>query len=136
MARAPLFRLGLFGLTLGFALSEAGFSDYAELHRMFTFQDPRLLLTFAGAVAVAMAGFALLCRGDILPGRPIHRGTVPGGLLFGAGWALCGACPAIALVQIGEGRASAIATALGIGGGIFAAQAFRRSWRWDSGSCS
>jgi hypothetical protein len=135
VARAPFFRFGLFGLALGFALSEAGFSDYAELHRMFTFQDLRLLLTFAGAVAVAMVGFALLCRGDVLPGRPIHRGTVPGGVLFGAGWALCGACPAIALVQLGEGRGAAAATAVGIGGGIWAAQLTRRRWRWDSGSC-
>jgi len=135
VARAPFLRFGLFGLALGFVLSEAGFSDYAELHRMFTFQDLRLLLTFAGAVAVAMAGFSLLCRDDVLPARPIHRGTVPGGVLFGVGWALCGACPAIALVQIGEGRGAAVASAIGIGAGIWAAQALRRRWRWDLGSC-
>ena len=135
MARKQLFLFGLFGLALGFVLSEAGFSDYAELHRMFTFQDLRLLFTFAGAVAVAMAGFALLCRRDVLPLRPIHRGTIAGGVLFGAGWALCGACPAIALVQIGEGRAAALATAAGIGGGIWTAQRLRRRWRWDVGSC-
>jgi len=135
VARAPFLRFGLFGLALGFVLSEAGFSDYAELHRMFTFQDLRLLLTFAGAVAVAMVGFSLLCRGDVLPHRPIHRGTIPGGVLFGIGWALCGACPAIALVQLGEGRGPALASAAGIGGGIWAAQLLRRRWRWDAGSC-
>jgi len=128
-------RFGLLGLGLGFTLSEAGFSDYGELHRMFVFADLRLLLAFAGAVAAAMAGFALLCRRDAVPRRPFHRGTVPGAVLFGAGWALCGACPAIALVQIGEGRVAAVAIAAGMLAGVWACQRVRRRWVWDSGSC-
>jgi len=129
-------RFGLVGLGLGFTLSEAGFSDYGELHRMFVFADLRLLLAFAGAVAAAMAGFALLCRRDAVPPRPVHPGTVPGAVLFGAGWALCGACPAIALVQIGEGRLAALAIATGMLAGIWACQRLRRRWAWDTGSCA
>lgn len=129
-------RFALIGLGMGFTFSEVGFSDYGELHRMFVFADLRLLLAFAGAVAAAMAGFALLCRRDALPARPLHRGTVPGALLFGAGWALCGACPAIALVQIGEGRLAALASGLGMLAGIRACQRVRRIWAWDSGSCA
>lgn len=127
---------GLVGLGMGFTLSEVGFSDYGELHRMFVLADPRLLLAFAGAVAAAMAGFALLCRGDATPPRPFHRGTVPGAVLFGAGWALCGACPAVALVQIGEGRLAALAAAAGMLAGIWTCQRLRRRWAWDSGSCA
>lgn len=127
---------GLMGLGMGFTLSEVGFSDYGELHRMFVFADLRLLLAFAGAVAAAMAGFALWCRRDAVPARPIHRGTVPGAVLFGVGWALCGACPAIALVQVGEGQLAAVAVGLGMLAGVRACQALRRRWSWDSGSCA
>jgi uncharacterized protein len=135
MLRGPHLRLGLLGLALGLTLSEAGFSDYGELHRMFVLADHRLLLTFAGAAGIAGLGFALFCRGDTLPHRRIHRGTVPGAALFGLGWAICGACPAVALVQIGEGRSAALATALGILAGIRAGQMLHRRWPWDAGSC-
>ena len=126
--------LGL-GTALGFVLSRAGFSDYGEMHRMFTFAEPRLLAAFAGAVALSAAGFALLCRGHAIPPRPIHRGIVPGAVLFGIGWAVCGACPTSALVQIGEGRAAALLSIGGVLAGLKAAQAFRRRYRWDAGAC-
>ena len=136
--------LAAFGLALGFTLSSAGFSDWAEIHRMFTFglgeggpraESLRLLLAFAGAVALAMTGFFLLARRDALPRRPLTRATVPGALLFGAGWALCGACPAAVLVQLGEGKVAALATLAGMLGGLRLHRAARRAFRWRSESC-
>ncbi len=136
--------LAAFGLALGFTLSSAGFSDWAEIHRMFTFglleggpgaASLRLLLAFAGAVGLAMAGFFLLARRDALPARPITRATVPGALLFGAGWALCGACPAAALVQLGEGKVAALATVAGMVGGLRLHRAARRRLGWHADSC-
>jgi hypothetical protein len=38
------------GLALGYTVANIGFGDYAELNRMFTFQDLRMLLAFAGSV--------------------------------------------------------------------------------------
>jgi uncharacterized membrane protein YedE/YeeE len=68
--------------------------------------------------------------------RPIHRGTLLGGVLFGAGWALSGACPSIALVQLGEGQLAAAFTLAGIftGNGLYAV-ARERYLHWDTGSC-
>lgn len=129
------------GVALGYALSAVGFSDWGEVHRMFTLGTGagggapwwRLALVFAGAVAVAMLGFGALARRDELPARPLHAGIVPGGLLFGAGWAISGACPAIALVQLGEGRLAALWTLAGILAGSWFGR--RAAHRRHLGAC-
>ena len=56
--RSHIF-LGLFGLLMGMSLALIGFADFGEVHRMFTFADLRLLLAFAGAVAIIMAGYVI-----------------------------------------------------------------------------
>ncbi|HET8540134.1 MAG TPA: YeeE/YedE thiosulfate transporter family protein [Anaeromyxobacter sp.] len=137
--------LAALGVAFGYTLSSAGFSDWTEIHRMFTLglldggpcaASLRLLLAFAGAVALAMAAFLLLARRDALPVRPLTRATVPGALLFGAGWALCGACPAVVLVQLGEGKVAALASLAGMLGGLRLHRAARRALGWRSESCA
>ncbi len=124
------------GLGMGFALSRIGFSNYGELHRMFVFSDFRLLFTFAGAVLLTMIGFQVLARGQRIPRKPFHPGTIPGSILFGAGWALTGSCPGIAIVQIGEGQLAAAFTLLGILFGVWAhRQAHAHIFSWDTGAC-
>lgn len=107
-------RLGGLGVLMGFLLSRIGFSDFGEVHRMFTFADLRMLLTFATAVVVTALVLAWLRAGRDATDIPLHRSQLLGGALFGAGWALTGACPSIALVQLGEGRAPALITIAGI----------------------
>jgi uncharacterized membrane protein YedE/YeeE len=53
--------------------------------------------------------------------KPLHRGNVAGGLLFGAGWSMAGMCPGPILVNIGEGKLYALAALAGalIGAGLF-----------------
>jgi hypothetical protein len=71
----------LTGLALGFTVTSIGFGDFTELNRMFTFQDLRMLLSFAGAVVIIACVFALL-RIRRTRGR-IHAGLIPGAVLFG-----------------------------------------------------
>ena len=124
------------GLLLGFTLSRLGFTDYAEVHRMFTFADWRLFLTFMGAVALTAAGFAALNGRARHAPRPLHRGVIVGGLLFGIGWALTGACPGAALAQLGEGQLAALITLAGIClGTILYRRVHARWFRWDRGGC-
>lgn len=106
--------LGAIGLAFGFVLSRAGFADFGEIHLMFTFADLRLLLAFAGAVVIIAAVYLALGRRWQEPRAVFTRGTIPGGLLFGAGWALTGACPSVVLVQLANGHLMALATLLGI----------------------
>jgi len=123
------------GLSFGFTLSQAGFTDWAETNRMLRFADLRLLLAFAGGVAVAMAGFFLFARHDALPRRPLERTTLPGAAIFGAGWAVAGCCPAVSLVQIGEGRMAAAASLAGLLGGAWLHRRLSGRLGWGRRSC-
>ncbi|QNS02876.1 YeeE/YedE thiosulfate transporter family protein [Streptomyces xanthii] len=122
------------GLALGYTVSHIGFGDYAELNRMFTFQDLRMFLTFAGAVGIIVCAFALL-RIRRTPGR-IHAGVVPGAVLFGTGWAISGGCPAIPIIQVAGGYLPALVTVVGVVVGIRLCRwANARYFHLDRGSC-
>jgi hypothetical protein len=122
------------GLALGFTVANIGFQDFGELNRMFTFQDLRMLLSFAGGVAIIAIAFLLL-RVRRRPGR-IHPGVVPGAVLFGAGWAITGGCPAIPLVQVATGYVPALFTVAGVVVGIRLCRwANARFLHLDRGSC-
>lgn len=132
----PHLELAGFGLVLGATLSGAGFTDYGELRRMFTFADPRLLLTMGAAMGLSATGFATWCRADGLARRPVRAGTIPGAVLFGGGWALCGGCPGATLAMIGEGKLSALVTLGGILAGLALGNRLRGLLRWDPGTCA
>jgi len=131
-----VFVIAATGLVMGFGLSRIGFSDWGEVHAMFTLSSWRLYLTFGGAVAfIGLFYFAVRSRTSFAP-RPLHPGIVPGAILFGAGWALTGACPTVVMVQLGEGHMASLLTLAGMFGGM---RLFRvvqaRYLHWDTGSC-
>ena len=129
-------RTVFFGLLLGFSLSWMGFADYGEVHKMFVFSDLRLFLVFMGGVALTGVAFALLARGSNMQLRPVHKGTILGGVLFGVGWAVTGACPGAALVQVGEGQLPAVVTLVGIFAGTFLYRVINSRWlRWEREGC-
>jgi uncharacterized membrane protein YedE/YeeE len=129
-----LFATIIAGLAFGVTLSNIGFADFTELHRMFTFQDPRMLLAFGGAVAIIAAVFAVVGVRRT-PGR-IHSGVVPGAVLFGTGWAITGGCPAIPIVQVASGYLPAIVTVTGIAVGVLLCRwVDSRFLTVDRGSC-
>jgi uncharacterized membrane protein YedE/YeeE len=124
------------GAVLGFSLSRIGFTSYDELHRMFVFDDLRLVLVFAVAVALCAIGFRLVPGGRAIPPRAIDRSVVTGGVLFGLGWVLCGACPGAAFAQLGEGKLYALVTLAGIGLGTLAHRPINaRVLKWEAASC-
>jgi uncharacterized membrane protein YedE/YeeE len=126
-----------FGVLLGFSLSRIGFSSYDELHKMFVFADWRMFFTFAGALVLTTLMFQVALRRRFQVSRPIHKGTIVGGMLFGLGWALAGGCPSIPLVQLGEGKVLALFTVTGIVAGVVMFRVVQRRYlRWDVGSCS
>jgi hypothetical protein len=128
----------LLGLWLGFVVSQIGYADYGALTGMLTLEDARMILAFAGGLALSVAGFQVLRLLGSGPRftRPVHRGSILGGLLFGAGWAIAGACPAVPLVQLGEGKIAALSTCAGMVLGVVLHRwVQRRFLRWDVGSC-
>jgi uncharacterized membrane protein YedE/YeeE len=109
------------GTIFGFVLSRSGAADYDQIQSMFLFQSFQLYGILGTAVVVTSAGLWLLKRrGRTALGRPLkielkplHRGTVAGGLLFGVGWSMAGMCPGPILVNIGEGKIYALAALAG-----------------------
>ena len=109
------------GTIFGFVLSRSGAADYDFIQGMFLFTNLQLYGILAVAVLVATPGVWLIKqRGRTLFGRrieielkPLHRGNITGGILFGIGWSLAGMCPGPILVNIGEGKIYALAALAG-----------------------
>lgn len=131
--------LGTFaaGVLFAGALSRTGFTSWDEVHGMFSFSDLRLTLTF-GVAATLLAGafFIAKKKGARIPVREIHKGSILGGVFFGLGWALSGACPSIAVVQLGEAQLGALWTFGGIFAGNWAYSVVQERWlKWPRVSC-
>jgi uncharacterized membrane protein YedE/YeeE len=109
-------KLLFLGAMLGFTLSHIGFTSWDEVHAMFTFSDVRMFLAFAVGVSLLTLAFTVIQKtsSPAWSPRPIHRGTIAGGVLFGMGWALSGACPGVTLAQLGEGRFYALFSIAGV----------------------
>lgn len=127
----------ILGILMGFILANIGYANYDEIHKMFVLEDLRMLFTFAGAVAiVAVARLVTLGR---LPkqNKIMQPGLLPGSMLFGFGWAITGACPSLAFVQLGQGHVPAIMTLFGIFIGVsLYKKVHERFFMWETGSCS
>ena len=120
-----------FGALFGFLLSRARATDYDAIIGMFRLTDLHLFGVIGVAIAAAAVGVRLLrmhtersLAGEPLglKTKPYHSAVFAGGLVFGVGWALSGACPGTALTQIGEGKLYALATVLGIVAGTWLRQ--------------
>lgn len=126
------------GLTMGLLLSAIGFADYDELFKMFAFENLRMVFIFGLAVIISGAVFSVLHFTQILPfeKKSFHTGTIPGSILFGYGWAICGACPSVVFIQLGQGKLAAIMTLIGIYLGVRSYRALHsRYFSWDTGTC-
>ncbi len=123
--------MGIVGVLFGYVLTRIGFGSWTEVHRMFNLRDPRMLLTFVGAMALLMPVYYLLR--SRLNRRLLKTSwrTVFGAVFFGLGWAVSGACPSTVLTQIGAGNVPALMTLLGVGSGILLHQQFQRRWLLD-----
>ncbi|MGD8711456.1 MAG: YeeE/YedE thiosulfate transporter family protein [Thiohalophilus sp.] len=127
---------GLIGLLMGYVVARIGFGNYDELHKMFVLNDLRMLFAFAGAVALSMIVFLILSRRLPKQNKFFQPGTIPGSMLFGFGWAVCGACPSMVFVQLGAGKIPAVMTLVGIILGVYLhKKTHARFFRWDTGSC-
>lgn len=124
------------GVAFGFVVSGIGFTRYDELLAMFSFSDLRMFLAFGGAVALSMVAYHLLKSARPMPRRRLHRGTVPGALIFGVGWVVSGACPSIALAQLGQGKLWALVSLAGMMAGAALYDALNeRYWHIGRDSC-
>jgi uncharacterized protein len=112
----------LFGAYFGIVLTKAQVISAYKIRAMFLFREPDLYLIIGSAVAVGALSVFLIKRfhpatisGEPLsiPGKPLNKGTLIGGFLFGLGWFITGTCPGPIYAQIGSGEFFAFFTLAG-----------------------
>ena len=119
----------LMGTYFGIILTKSEVVRWQRVHDMFLFREPHMYLIIGTAIAVAMVSMLLIKKWRVndWEGKPItyrpkpfQLGVVIGGALFGAGWAITGACPGPIYAQVGAGEWRALITLIGALLGMFA----------------
>lgn len=105
-------RYALAGILFGIVFTKAEIISWFRIQEMFRLQSFHMFGVIGTAIAVGRVSVWLIKRYNIkaINGEPIvfypkkfHKGQVIGGLIFGFGWALTGACPGPLFAQIGAG---------------------------------
>ena len=111
----------LAGIFFVIILVKAEVISWFRIQEMFRLGSFHMYGVIGSAVITAMIAVWLIKKYSIktFSGQPIkiypkkfHKGQVFGGLLFGFGWALTGACPGPIFAQIGAGFTVVIITLL------------------------
>lgn len=109
----------LFGIIFGIILTKAEVISWFRIQEMFRFQSFHMYGIIGSAILVGFTSIQLLKKfkvkssegSDInYPKKPYDKGVLFGGLIFGLGWALTGACPGPIFAIIGSGYSVFIVT--------------------------
>lgn len=100
------------GIVFGLALTKGEAISWFRIQEMFHFQGFHMYGIFMTAVPVGALSLLVIKKlklhsldGELIvsPTKPYHHGVIIGGLIFGFGWALTGACPGPLYAQVGAG---------------------------------
>lgn len=112
----------LLGIAFGIILTKSEVISWFRIRKMFLFEEAHMYLIIGSAVIIGAVSIALLKRFAMkslnkeninYEGKTFQKGFIYGGLLFGIGWAITGACPGPIFAQIGSGAYPAIITLSG-----------------------
>jgi uncharacterized protein len=113
------FKYLIVGIAFGLALTKGEAISWYRIQEMFYFQSFHMFGIFMTAVPIGALSIILLRKFKVktVEGEPIekvhkpyHHGLIFGGLIFGFGWALTGACPGPLYAQVGSGYAVVLVT--------------------------
>jgi uncharacterized membrane protein YedE/YeeE len=102
----------LAGILFGIILVKAEVISWFRIQEMFRLQSFYMYGVIGSAVVVGIVSVLIIKKFGIktITGEPIrfrtkkfNKGQIYGGLIFGCGWALTGACPGPLFAQIGTG---------------------------------
>ena len=109
------------GIMFGIAFAKAEVVSWLRIQEMFRLQSFHMFGLIGTAVTVALITLQLLKRSNIkslegkaisIPDKKFNKGQIFGGLMFGIGWAITGACPGPLFGQIGYGATVVVITLL------------------------
>lgn len=109
------------GMAFGIILVKSEVISWFRIQEMFRLQSFHMYGVIGSAVITGMLGVLLIKRfklrtvsGEeiVIPKKVFTKGNIFGGLIFGLGWAITGACPGPLFAQIGSGFTVVIVTLL------------------------
>ncbi len=122
------FIVALLGMFFGITLTNGEVISWFRIQEMFRFDSFHMYGVIGSAIAVGALSMVLLRKLGVrsMKGEPIvietkqlEKGTVFGGIIFGVGWALTGACPGPLYALAGCGYPAFFAALLcAIGGAL------------------
>jgi uncharacterized protein len=119
----------LAGILFGIILVKAEVISWFRIQEMFRFQSFHMFGVIGSAILVGMLSILLIRKFNIrsiygepieIPKKKFNKGQLYGGLIFGFGWALTGACPGPLFAQIGTGATVILITLLSAIAGTWA----------------
>jgi len=122
------------GIIFGIVFTKAEVISWFRIQEMFRLQSFHMYGVIGSAVIVGMLSIWLIKKFNIkaiggekieIAPKRFHKGQVIGGLIFGIGWALTGACPGPLFAQIGTGATVVIITLLSAVAGTWVYGRFR-----------
>lgn len=109
------------GIVFGIIFVKAEVVSWFRIQEMFRFQSFHMYGVIGSAVLVGVISVTLIKKFNIktiyrepikFSNKTFNKGQIYGGLLFGFGWAITGACPGPLFAQIGTGATVIIVTLL------------------------
>ncbi len=111
------------GILFGIILSKAEVISWFRIYEMFKFQSFHMYGVIGSAVALGIIIMLLFKKGivktyfgdtiKVEPKRKGFKGNLFGGIIFGLGWALAGACPGPMFILLGRGAVAIIIVIIG-----------------------
>ena len=108
-----LFRYLFIGIIFGITLAKAEIVSWYRIYGMFRFQSFHMYGVIGSAVVIGIIFVQIIKRTRMksIDGEPItinpKQFSVPryllGGIIFGLGWAMTGACPGPMFILVGNG---------------------------------
>ena len=111
----------VFGMLFGIVLIKSEVVSWFRIQEMFRLQSFHMFGVIGSAVVVGAISVFIIkkfniktIRGEeiILPKKDFNKGQIYGGLIFGFGWAMTGACPGPLYAQFGYGASVIIVSIL------------------------
>lgn len=115
------FKYLVVGTIFGILFTKAEVISWFRIQEMFRLQSFHMFGIIGSAVFVGMISVFVIKKFNIktIHGEPIvfhkksfNKGQIFGGLMFGIGWAITGACPGPLFAQIGTGATVILVTLL------------------------